>query len=333
MNKVLTISIAAFNAQNTIKDTLDSLIVPEIMDKLEIFVVDDGGTDETLSIAKEYAMKYPNSIFPVHKENGGYGSVQNYVINHATGIYFKTLDGDDMLEKGALGAFLKQLENENADVIISDMRSFCENNIDMKKIETFDISDLQNIAINVPSSHYGHQNITYRTEVLLKSGVELPEHLLYTDTVYFYLPFLVATTIRYYHINMYNYRIGRDGQSVSTESIKKHIDDLLKISLMISENYHLISKNTPNKSYLLRVCGITGRTAFRYLYRCGINKATLQKLRKFDTEMKEISPEIYTVIEGKDFGNSGILIKSMRRTRYLAFWLLKLVPWYTNRCD
>ncbi len=95
MEKLLTISIAAYNVEGYIRNTLDSLIVPEILDKLEVFIVDDGGNDNTLQIAREYESKYPETFHAVHKENGGYGSTVNYSIAHATGKYFKLLDGDD----------------------------------------------------------------------------------------------------------------------------------------------------------------------------------------------------------------------------------------------
>ncbi|MCD7790137.1 MAG: glycosyltransferase family 2 protein [Bacteroides thetaiotaomicron] len=80
MNKILTTSIAAYNVENYIRRTNDSLIDEEIIDDLEILVVDDGGKDNTLKIAQEYVEKYPKSIFPVHKENGGYG----FTINTST---------------------------------------------------------------------------------------------------------------------------------------------------------------------------------------------------------------------------------------------------------
>ena len=68
MEKLLTISIAAYNVEGYIRNTLDSLIVPEILDKLEVFIVDDGGNDNTLQIAREYESKYPETFHAVHKE-------------------------------------------------------------------------------------------------------------------------------------------------------------------------------------------------------------------------------------------------------------------------
>ena len=66
MGKLLTISIAAYNVEEYIRNTLDSLIVPEILDKLEVFIVDDGGNDDTLQIAREYEAKYPETFHAVH---------------------------------------------------------------------------------------------------------------------------------------------------------------------------------------------------------------------------------------------------------------------------
>ena len=120
MEKILTISIAAYNVENYIKKTLDSLIIEEILPKLEIFVIDDGGTDGTADIVEKYANKYPASISLIHKDNGGYGSTVNWSIEHATGKYFKLLDGDDWFESRNLTDYISRLEKSTADAVISN---------------------------------------------------------------------------------------------------------------------------------------------------------------------------------------------------------------------
>ena len=65
-NKVLTISVAAYNVEAFIDQALRSVCVDAIIDRLEIFVIDDGGADGTLDIAKRYAERYPASVFPVN---------------------------------------------------------------------------------------------------------------------------------------------------------------------------------------------------------------------------------------------------------------------------
>ena len=53
MDKILTISIAAYNVEKFLRSTLNSLCEQTVIEDLEIFVVDDGSTDETLCIAQE----------------------------------------------------------------------------------------------------------------------------------------------------------------------------------------------------------------------------------------------------------------------------------------
>ena len=59
-NKILTVSVAAYNAQDYLKEVLDSFVDIPNMNKLEVFVIDDGGKDNSLNIAKQYEKKYPD---------------------------------------------------------------------------------------------------------------------------------------------------------------------------------------------------------------------------------------------------------------------------------
>ena len=65
MEKIISFSIAAYNAQDTLKKCLDSFLVPDYLDdcleKIEVIVVDDGSIDSTAKIALEYCEKYPDS--------------------------------------------------------------------------------------------------------------------------------------------------------------------------------------------------------------------------------------------------------------------------------
>ena len=95
MDKILTVSVAAYNVEKFIRNTLDSCIAEEIMTDLEVLVVDDGATDATAEIVREYEDKYPQTFRLIHKENGGYGTTVNRSMQEASGKYFRLLDGDD----------------------------------------------------------------------------------------------------------------------------------------------------------------------------------------------------------------------------------------------
>ena len=119
MEKILTISVAAYQVEKYIEKNLKSLINSNVIDFLEIFVIDDGGKDSTIDIAEKYQKIYPDSIKIVRKENGGYGSTVNYSIFHATGKYFKLLDGDDWFNTKGLIHLVDYLKNCRSDIVIT----------------------------------------------------------------------------------------------------------------------------------------------------------------------------------------------------------------------
>ena len=66
MDKVLTVSVAAYNVQEYLKKTLDSLLIQNQsrLNELEVIIVNDGSKDNTVAIAREYEERYPE-IFKV----------------------------------------------------------------------------------------------------------------------------------------------------------------------------------------------------------------------------------------------------------------------------
>ncbi len=61
-NKILSVSVAAYNIENMIRQNIESFINSEVRDDIEVIVTDDGSKDKTADIIKEYADKYPDTI-------------------------------------------------------------------------------------------------------------------------------------------------------------------------------------------------------------------------------------------------------------------------------
>ena len=325
MDKILTISIAAYNMEKYIVQTLESLIVPDIIDKLEIFVIDDGGSDRTLEIAKQYAEQYPESIFPVHKENGGYGTTVNYSIAHATGKYFKCLDGDDWFDTEELCKLVALLEHSNADVVVSNLyRGF-----DKQHLERIDLVERETDGeiyikdINTSNNIYGMWSLTYKTKLLIISKLNLPSHRLYTDQFFSTIPFAYAKTIQKMKNYVYCYRIGQDSQSISRVSLIKNRTDFLEICKALCDFYEQ-NKACDNSRYLKARVTLYYCAAIKILLLCPISKKSLEELLNYEREIHLLSIDIYK--NAVHFGKMGKLIFLMRKSNYLIYWLLKLIP-------
>ena len=71
MQKVLSVSVAAYNVEKFIEQCLDSFIDPAILDRVEVLVTDDGSKDRTPEIVSAYEKKYPGTFRLISQKNAG----------------------------------------------------------------------------------------------------------------------------------------------------------------------------------------------------------------------------------------------------------------------
>ena len=320
MSKILTISIAAYNSELFIEKTLASLTDQRYVDQLEVFVIDDGGTDRTLEIAKQFEEKYPDTFHAIHKENGGYGSTFNYSIAHATGKYFKLLDGDDWLDADGLSTVIEKLSNSDEDVIITGMFSGtsetdCKISLPNEPDDwTCYLTDYH------PSKVFGMWVIYYKTSIIRQSGLHLPEKTLYSDQLFSVIPFSHCKTIRFLKIPVYFYRTGQEGQSTSIESRKKHCQEMYRICDQIYDYYEQ-NKCFP---YLLKRVSRYYIVALKTILLFSSEKNGKQLFVDYEKEMQQKHPEIYA--DAIDMFKFGKLLSFMRQTNYVFFPLLRIIP-------
>ena len=120
MEKILTITVPAYNVEKFLEKTLDSSLVKEILDEIEVLVVDDGSGDGTAAIGRKYQERYPGSFRLISKENGGHGSTINRGIQEARGKYFKLVDGDDWVDNSGLRELNRRLRTCEADYVFTN---------------------------------------------------------------------------------------------------------------------------------------------------------------------------------------------------------------------
>ena len=321
MEKILTISIASYNIEKFIRNTVDSLLVPQILEKIEVFIVDDGSVDNTLKIAREYEKKYPNIFHAVHKDNGGYGSTVNYSISHATGKYFKLLDGDDWFCSENLIEFVTFLEKQNADIVLSPYKQVFvkEEKEVISRPENFFEGTKKLTDVSFENVLVMHCLCT-KTKLLQEQKKKITEHCFYTDYEFVFLSLLRAETITHFKLPVYCYQLGVEGQSVSIDGIRKHYFDKSKVANQI---YNWYRENNPDsyqgfhKKLLLReILGITNDAYCAYMTLENV-KIGKKELIDFDKNMKKEFPEIYkeTMSVKK--------IRLLRETHFLAFHYLR----------
>ena len=114
MSETISIIIPAYNIQDHLGPTLDSVLVQTYQD-LEILVVNDGSTDGTAAVMEAYAAK-DSRIRAIHQENGGVTSARLCGVAEATGAYIGFVDGDDHIEPEMYQRLLENLKQCDADI-------------------------------------------------------------------------------------------------------------------------------------------------------------------------------------------------------------------------
>ena len=325
-DKILTISIAAYNVEKYISNTLDSLLVDKVLSDIEVLIIDDGGNDNTVNIAKTYEDKYPDTFKVVHKSNGGYGSTVNYSVKNARGKYFKLLDGDDYFDKDGLVRLIEVLKNNDVDVVFTQYNYAFPDKLksaiwfrDDKVSKVLDVSDFY---LNEGTPMH---SITYRTECIRESKMLLKEHVLYTDNTYAAIPFKCVKTILFENFVVYNYRLGLEGQSVNRKSLIKHIEESKDVSINLVNFYKSIENiDLPSKKCIKINVASTCVNYVAAVLKMKMSFSSLKRLKEFDAMIMNISTDIYEKMGTLDRKCSKAL-NMIRKSGYILYWLFAFV--------
>ena len=151
----VSVIVPIYNVEKYLEKCIKSL-VNQTLEDIQIILVNDGSTDNSGNIAKEYAQKYSNKILYLEKENGGLSDARNYGLKHATGEYISFVDSDDYI-------------NEN---LYSNLIEYMNNNYDMIKIKIIKVYNQGNKISENYSPEFKEKtgeeafNTLYKTDVM-----------------------------------------------------------------------------------------------------------------------------------------------------------------------
>lgn len=119
----LTVAMAVFNAERYLKSALDN-ILSQTYGEYELLIIDDGSTDDSVNIIKEFADKDDRIRYILKDKNEGLSSVRNLSIKDARGKYLMMIDADDLFESDTIAKAITIAEKRKADVVIWDYDTF-----------------------------------------------------------------------------------------------------------------------------------------------------------------------------------------------------------------
>lgn len=299
-NKVLSVIIPSYNVEKYLHKTLDSICSISNIKDVEVIVVNDGSKDKTIEKASEFHDIYPDSIVVIDKENGGHGSTINAGLSVATGRYFKVIDGDDWVDSDCFESFVDRLKQIDVDLVLTPFTKVYEDVGDKEAVyPNLKVPEgaLQfSEYINDIAEFYCMHAITFKTEMYKKNMHPITEHCFYVDMEFILYPIDYINSFEYLDFNIYQYRLGRPGQSVSMESKIKNKDMHKKVISDIIANCIVGKKTNRDKNvenYVFHKVVTLLNIQYSIYLTMKPNKSTYSEMKKFMNSVDSAVPGKY----------------------------------------
>jgi len=120
----LSVVIPIYNVERYLRECLDSVLAQTLED-IEIICVDDGSTDSSPEILREYAAADPR-VRIISKPNSGYGHTMNTGFDAACGEYIGIVESDDVIPADMFETLCREARAHDCDVVKADFRTFID---------------------------------------------------------------------------------------------------------------------------------------------------------------------------------------------------------------
>ena len=229
----------------------------------EIIVVNDGSTDDGLSIAEECAAAKSN-VRIISQDNAGLSSARNTGMRNAQGEYIWFVDGDDAVSGQAVSHILSNIDAHPADAYICNFSTFESGDL----LETSHFQTYNNLSGK--EIHEKHLHILpmmawltiYRTDSLIRHGLEFFPGIYHEDLEFSVRAHHCMDSIFFIEESLYYYRIARTDSIM--DSIKKDNTRSLLSEIAIIDSFSAFFGNKQS-AFVKKLFGVCA-TAFLTKY-------------------------------------------------------------------
>lgn len=301
----LSIIVPTYNAEKYIKKCLDSLI-NQTKKELEFIVINDGSTDNTENIIKQYK---DSRIKYYKNDNQGIGKTRNFGIEKATGRYIMFIDSDDYIDKNMAKLMFDKAFSNNLDMVICDYYRVINDKIYEEKLVDFKPTTLKQNPDLICKVNLSPWNKLYKRSLIIENNIRFVEDLKYED-----VPFVCQTLNKAKKIGKVNqclnyYVIHNNSETTIRD---KRVFDILKI-IDIIRDYFKDEDYIKESLDKLTVCIVTNYTIQQ---RVQIDKKIGMKF--IDQSFAYLKKEVPDYKDNKYYKNRGFLRRTIEKSKYLS---------------
>ena len=253
----VSVIIPLYNLEKYIIKCLNS-VINQKLNEIEIIVVNDGSTDNSLQIVENFA-KNKNQILILNQINRGLSEARNTGIKYSKGEFIYFIDGDDYLNENCLFDLYHEAVTKNLDLIFFDANSFFDEKSEKNKQDLINQFNYYLFYYHRKGKYKGilkgtemflkmRQNKEYRTsaclqfikkEFYIKVGLSFYPGIIHEDNLFSLKAILLANRTIHINKNYYNRRI--HSNSIMTSSI--NVKNLYGYFIVYCEILKFLGKN------------------------------------------------------------------------------------------
>ena len=219
----ISVVVPVYNVEGYLRECLDSVINQTLTD-LEIICVDDGSTDSSLSILREYSERDPR-VRVITKSNAGYGNTMNVGFDAAEGEYIGIVESDDYVDENMFSDLYSIAKKYDADIVKSNFYEFTTPKIEREK---YVITPTDKRFFNTPLNSREHPFVfdfilntwtgIYRRDFIKENGIRHNETpgASYQDNGFSFQTIALAKSIIFSDGAYYHYRQDNPNSSINS---------------------------------------------------------------------------------------------------------------------
>lgn len=227
----VSIIVPVYNTEKYLEKCLDSLVNQTLKD-IEIVLVNDGSTDESVNIIKKYLNDDRVKLF--NKENGGQASARNLGFEKALGKYVMFIDSDDYVELD-MAEKLYEVAERGYNIVCTD---YYTTNGEDKYLKI--LGDKKSSEIAVKEYLFcgaGPCNKIYETKFLKDNNFKFPEGIIYED--FAVIPALARYNPKVYYLNLaFLHYVHHEGSTMRVKEYKTKYEDIFKACQILYDNLY-----------------------------------------------------------------------------------------------
>ena len=279
----VSIVVPVYNVERYLARCLDSILSQTLAD-IEIICINDGSTDESLSILKEYA-KRDDRIVVVSQENKGVSAARNVGIEIAKGEYISFIDSDDWVAPNFIEKLYETAVKNNADISACGIIR-CRKHYKIpllvydKSVVTANYNKKLELA-DIPTYCYVWNKL-YRKEALQNSNIRFETGRIYEDVLF--TPHILYYTKVFATVPDTNYYYYRHKNTIVKTRNKKSRQDYAYAMTKLKEFFKDKKVNVSAWETKVKKLKFIGLTIFKTITKRNIKKHVLFNFIKWENE-------------------------------------------------